>query len=68
MAVLKKRPSIIQWNLHFFQDADNEYEPKDFEKFFYVIENFKPDCIIGSRFKFNDYIRSHYFFNKIEIL
>ena len=49
----------------FFQDADNEYDPKDFNKFFDVINNFDPDLIIGSRFKFPDYIRSHYFMNKL---
>jgi glycosyltransferase involved in cell wall biosynthesis len=49
----------------FFQDADNEYSPQDFVKFFYVIDLFQPDLIVGSRFKFTEYIRSHYFMNKI---
>ena len=49
----------------FFQDADNEYDPKDFLRFFKVIEDFDPDLVIGSRFKFPNYIRSHYFMNKI---
>ena len=49
----------------FFQDADNEYNPVDFVKFFYVIDLFQPDLIVGSRFKFTEYIRSHYFMNKI---
>ena len=62
---IKKALQISNGDYIFFQDADDEYDPKDFEKFFYVIENFDPDCIIGTRFKFNDYIRSHYFFNKI---
>jgi glycosyltransferase involved in cell wall biosynthesis len=62
---IKKGLEISNGTYIFFQDADNEYDPKDFENFFYVIENFQPDCIIGSRFKFTKYIRSHYFFNKI---
>ena len=62
---IKKGLQLSNGTYIFFQDADNEYEPKDFENFFYVIENFKPDCIIGSRFMFKNYIRSHYFFNKI---
>jgi glycosyltransferase involved in cell wall biosynthesis len=62
---VKKGLELSNGTYIFFQDADNEYDPKDFENFFYVIENFKPDCIIGSRFKFTNYIRSHYFFNKI---
>ncbi len=62
---IKKALSFCKNDYVYFQDADNEYDPKDFEKFFYVIEKFEPDCIIGSRFKYTDYIRSHYFFNKI---
>ena len=62
---IKKGLELAKGSYIFFQDGDNEYDPKDFEKFFYVIHNFDPDCIIGSRFKFTDYIRSHYFFNKI---
>lgn len=48
-----------------FQDADLEYDPNDFNKFFNLINNFSPDLIIGSRFNYADYTRSHHFFNKI---
>lgn len=48
-----------------FQDADLEYDPMDFLKFIKIIEKFSPDLIIGSRFIYADYTRSHYFFNKI---
>ena len=48
-----------------FQDADLEYDPMDFLKFTKIIEKFRPDLIIGSRFIYADYTRSHYFFNKI---
>jgi glycosyltransferase involved in cell wall biosynthesis len=49
----------------FFQDADNEYDPVDFIKFVKLIKRYDPDLIIGSRFIYSEYTRSHYFFNKI---
>ena len=49
----------------FFQDADNEYDPVDFIKFVKLIMRYDPDLIIGSRFIYSEYTRSHYFFNKI---
>ena len=48
-----------------FQDADLEYDPNDFFKFIKLINKFSPDLIIGSRFNYADYTRSHFFFNKI---
>ena len=48
-----------------FQDADLEYDPMDFLKFINLINKFSPDLIIGSRFNYADYTRSHYVFNKI---
>ena len=48
-----------------FQDADLEYDPSDFKKFLNLINMFEPDLIIGSRFNYADYSRSHYVFNKI---
>ncbi len=47
-----------------FQDADLEYDPIDFLKFINLIKKFSPDLIIGSRFNYADYTRSHYIFNK----
>lgn len=48
-----------------FQDADLEYDPNDFLKFTKLISKFSPDLIIGSRFNYANYTRSHHFFNKI---
>ena len=48
-----------------FQDADLEYDPQDFFKFINLINKFSPDLIMGSRFNYSDYTRSHHFFNKI---
>jgi len=47
------------------QDADEEYDPKEFIKFVRCIYFFKPDLIVGTRFIFSDYSRSHNFFNKV---
>lgn len=48
-----------------FQDADLEYDPEEFKDFIKVIHRFNPDLILGSRFIYKHYTRSHYFFNKI---
>ena len=47
-----------------FQDADLEYDPNDFLKFFKLIEKFDPDLIIGSRLNYSDYTRSYNILNK----
>ena len=47
-----------------FQDADLEYDPSDFIKFFKLIKNFNPDLILGSRFVYTEYTRSHNILNK----
>ena len=47
-----------------FQDADLEYDPKDFIKFTNLINKFPVDVIIGSRFNYSDYSRSHNIANK----
>ena len=48
-----------------FQDADLEYDPIDFKKFEKVFLDFNADGIIGSRFIYSDYTRSHNILNKI---
>ncbi len=47
------------------QDADEEYDPNDYEKFIECIQKFNADLVIGSRFIYDKYTRSHNFFNKI---
>ena len=47
------------------QDADLEYDPIDFESFGKVCRNFDADVVIGSRFVYKNYTRSHYILNKI---
>ena len=48
-----------------FHDADLEYDPLDLLKFEDVFIRFKADGIIGSRFNYDKYTRSHSFLNKI---
>ena len=48
-----------------FQDADLEYDPVEFKKFINVCEKFNADVILGSRFNYSDYNRSHNILNKI---
>ena len=62
---IKKALEIAKNDYVFFQDADDEYDPEDFKKFFEVIIKFNPDLIIGSRFNYSNYTRSHYFLNKL---
>ena len=47
-----------------FHDADMEYDPKDILKFEKIFSDFDADGIIGSRFNYSDYTRSHNIFNK----
>ena len=48
-----------------FQDADLEYDPVDFKKFEKIFSDFDADGIIGSRFIYSNYTRSHSILNKI---
>ena len=48
-----------------FQDADLEYDPIDYKKFEKVFLDFDADGVIGSRFIYSDYTRSHNILNKI---
>ena len=48
-----------------FQDADLEYNPADYKKFEKIFLEFDADGIIGSRFVYSDYTRSHNILNKI---
>ena len=41
-----------------FQDADDEYDPKDYIKFINCAVQFDADFVIGSRFNYDKFIRS----------
>ena len=48
-----------------FQDADLEYDPSEYIKFEKIFTKFDADGIIGSRFIYSNYTRSHNILNKI---
>ena len=64
-AAIKEGLKIATGDYILFQDADLEYDPNDYSKIFYVIENFNAEVIIGSRNLSPDYIRVYNFFHKL---
>ena len=48
-----------------FQDADLEYSPSDYHKFFNLINNNSPDVVIGSRLSGSEFTKVMYFWHKI---
>ena len=48
-----------------FHDSDLEYDAKDIIKFHKIFTDFDADGIIGSRFNYADYTRSHNILNKL---
>ena len=61
---IKKGLEASKGKYIFFQDADLEYDPIDINKFTKLINRFEPDLIIGSRFNYSEYTRSHNILNK----
>ena len=61
---VKKGLEVANGKHIFFQDADLEYDPIEINKFASVINRFDPDVIIGSRFNYSEYTRSHSILNK----
>ena len=64
-AAVKKGLEVAKGDYVIFQDADLEYDPSDFKKFYELLENNSPDVVIGSRFQGSEYTKVMYFWNKI---
>ena len=62
---VKQGLKLSQGDYILIQDADEEYDPNDYIKFINCAEKFNADLIIGSRFIYDKYTRSHNFLNKI---
>jgi glycosyltransferase involved in cell wall biosynthesis len=62
---VKKALERVEGEYVIFQDADLEYDPSDLIKFINLILKFNPDVILGSRFNYDIYSKSHNFINKM---
>lgn len=64
-AAVREALSVASGQYIIFQDADLEYNPYEYSKFFNIIKNQSPDLIIGSRFLVSDFTKVMYFWNRV---
>ena len=62
---IRKGLEISKGDYVMIQDADEEYDPNDYSKFIECADKFNADLVIGSRFIYDKYTRSHNFLNKV---
>ena len=65
---IKKGIEAATGDLILIQDADLEYDPKDYKNLIEPVKRFRADLVIGSRFLAPKIIRTSYFLNKIKNL
>ena len=64
-AAVKRGLEVAKGDYIMFQDADLEYDPNDFNKFYELLAKNSPDVVIGSRFQGSEYTKVMYFWNKM---
>ncbi len=62
---IAKSISEVKGDIVIIQDADLEYNPKDYSKIIYPFLELGADVVYGNRFVNDGYQRLHYFFNKV---
>lgn len=60
---LKKGFEIAEGNIVLIQDADLEYDPKDYAALIKPFKNTDADIVYGSRFMGGEYVRLHFFWH-----
>jgi glycosyltransferase involved in cell wall biosynthesis len=64
-SAINKALHLASGEITIIQDADLEYDPKDYVKLLKVFKEVNADAVYGNRFNNNDYERLHYFSHKI---
>jgi glycosyltransferase involved in cell wall biosynthesis len=62
---LKKGFEVVSGDIVLIQDADLEYDPKDYTALIKPFKNTDADVVYGSRFRGGEYVRLHFFWHFI---
>ena len=62
-SALKKGFEEVNGDIVLIQDADLEYDPKDYSALIKPFQNTDADVVFGSRFMGGDYVRLHFFWH-----
>jgi glycosyltransferase involved in cell wall biosynthesis len=64
-SALKKGFELVSGDIVLIQDADLEYDPKDYSALIKPFKNTDADVVYGSRFMGGEYVRLHFFWHFI---
>ena len=64
-SALKKGFELVSGDIVLIQDADLEYDPKDYSALIKPFKNTDADVVFGSRFMGGEYVRLHFFWHFI---